>query len=348
MEIIESDVRTLGFSLQTAYFLAHASVAAYGGADDWPQILGLGDSVRSFECGEFHGFVALHRDVALAVFRGTESVGNALTDAETALIHHTSLPGLVHSGFASAADAVYPTVRVLLSTIGQDRPILVTGHSLGGAMASLVGFRLARDGFHVRAIYTFGSPRAGDRHFRDNYPVPNHRFVNDNDLVPHLPFRWCYKHVGRLKLLTRDGQLLEEEDDWKDKKRELVKHAKHVQRAHRKDEDPPLRLTNFDWLADHHMDGYIRAIQTLLPRIPQRRQFDLPEVSVRRGPVQGVPVQGAPVQGVSLHSIDQPEKAVRRPKYLNPPRPPATKPASPTLTASELAAAFYNQPAKRK
>ena len=62
---------------------------------------------------------------------------------------------------------------------------------------------------------------------------------------------------GLLKLLTRDGRLLEEYSDWKAKKRQLVKHAKHVQRAHRNDEDPPLKLGEFDWLADHHLDGYL-------------------------------------------------------------------------------------------
>ena len=74
-------------------------------------------------------------------------------------------------------------------------------------MATLVAHRLAAEGFPVRAVYTYGSPRPGDRNFRDAYRLPNYRFVNDNDLVPHLPLRWCYRHVGHLKLLTRDGQI---------------------------------------------------------------------------------------------------------------------------------------------
>ena len=133
-------------------------------------------------------------------------------------------------------------------------------------MASLVSHRLAHEGFPVRAVYTYGSPRPGDRHFRDAYRLPNYRFVNDNDLVPHLPLRWCYRHVGLLKLLTRDGKLLEQQSHWKSKKRELVKHAKHVQRAHRTDADPHLKLGEFDWLADHHLDGYLAGIARLLPR----------------------------------------------------------------------------------
>ena len=262
---IDSDSRTVGFSLRTGYYLCHCSLAAYGGAGNWPEILALGDSLHPFQCGAFHGFVATQRNMAIVAFRGTETIGNALTDVKTALIRHGLFPGLVHLGFAYAADAVYPTVRTLVTSLGRGLPIWVTGHSLGGAMATLVAHRLTAEGFPVRAVYTYGSPRPGDRNFRDAYRVPNYRFVNDNDLVPHLPLRWCYRHVGHLKLLTRDVKLLEEYSDWKIKKRQLIKHAKHVQRAHRTNEDPPLKLGEFDWLADHHLDGYLAGIARLLP-----------------------------------------------------------------------------------
>jgi len=326
--IIDSDSRAVGFSLRTAYYLAHCSLAAYGGAGNWPETLVLGDSIHTFQCDEFHGFVASQRDVAIVAFRGTESIGNALTDVETALVRHGIFPGLVHLGFAHAADTVYPTVRVLATALDRRLPILVTGHSLGGALASLVAHRLASEAFPVRAVYTYGSPRPGDRNFRDAYRLPNYRFVNDNDLVPHLPLRWCYRHVGLLKLLTRDGKLLEEYSDWKDKKRELIRHAKHVQRAHRNDEDPPLKLGEFDWLADHRLDGYLAGIARLLPRVPRRQH---PEYA------------GLDLEAVPLHYIDEPaEPIVRRPKMLEPPKQP-----TPAITPGKLAAAFFKQPPRQ-
>ena len=328
MVIIDSDSRAIGFSLRTGYYLAHCSLAAYGGEGDWPGILTLGDSIRTFECDEFHGFVAAQRNMVVVAFRGTESVGNALTDAETALIRHDAFPGLVHLGFSHAADAVYPTVRSLLTCLARELPILVTGHSLGGAMATLVAHRLSAEGFPVRAVYSYGSPRAGDRHFRNAYRLPNYRFVNDNDLVPHLPLRWCYHHVGLLKLLTHDGELLEQYSDWKDKKREHIKHAKYVQRAHRHQEDPPLNLGKFDWLADHYLDGYLAGIARLLPRVPQRRPSEY---------------AGDKMNAVPLHCIDKPaEPIVGRPKMLD-----APKQSTPAITQSELAAAFFKQPQRR-
>ena len=334
VDIIDSDFRAVGFSLRTGYYLAHCSLAAYGGAGDWAHRLALGDSIRTFECEAFHGFVAAQRNAAIVAFRGTESIGNALTDAETALIRQLIFPGLVHFGFSCAAEVVYPTVRMLLSNLDRNLPIWVTGHSLGGAMASLVAHRLALDRFPVRAVYTYGSPRPGDRQFQAAYRLPNYRFVNDNDLVPHLPFRWCYRHVGELKLLTRDGQLLEGESDWKDKKRALVKHAKHVQRAHRNDEDPPLKLGEFDWLADHHLAGYLAGIARLLPRVPRRRH---PEYA------------GIDLDAVPLHYIDEPaETVVRRPKMLDPPQQPVPQEPAPEITQSDLAAAFFKQPQRRQ
>ncbi len=279
--------------------------------------------------------------MAIVAFRGTVSIGNFLTDAEAALVRHGLFPGLVHYGFCRAVDAVYPAVRSMLSSYPRDWRIWVTGHSLGGAMASLVSHRLASEGFPIRAVYTFGSPRAGDRKFRDAYRLPNYRFVNDNDLVPHLPLRWCYSHVGELKLLTPDGQLLEEESHWKQKHRELVKQAKTVQVAHRFDSDPPLKLTEFDWLADHHMAGYINGIARLLPRVPRRK---LPEYA------------GLETDAVPSHYLDGPaQQAVPRPKMLQPPpngqraaQVPPRVPSIPAVAQDELAAAYLKRPQRRQ
>jgi len=326
--IIDSDSRSVGFSMRTGYYLAHCSLAAYGGPGDWPETLGLGDSMRAFQCHEFHGFVGAQKNVAIVAFRGTVSIGNALTDATAALVRQAIFPGLVHLGFAHAAETVYPTVHDLLSAQGLRLPILVTGHSLGGAMATLVAHRLFADGFPVRAVYSYGSPRPGDRSFRDAYRLPHYRFVNDNDLVPHLPMKWCFHHVGHLKLLTPEGRVLEGEHHWKAKKRALVRHAKHVQRAHRKNEDPPLKLGEFDWLADHHLAGYIAGIARLLPRVPRRRH---PEYV------------GMELDAVPLRYIDEPAvPSVSRPKMLDAPKQPA-----PPITQSELATAFSKQPPKR-
>ena len=67
-------------------------------------------------------------------------------------------------------------------------PIWVTGHSLGGALASITGLRLKLLGHLMAPLYTFGAPPAGnagfcdwlDRAFANRY----FRVVIDDDMVP--------------------------------------------------------------------------------------------------------------------------------------------------------------------
>src|SRR5690606_37727833 len=68
----------------------------------------------------------------------------------------------------------------------------LTGHSLGGALAVLatavlkIGLRMP-----VAGVYTYGQPRVGDAEFCRVYDQVlkdiTFRYVNDADVVPHLP-----------------------------------------------------------------------------------------------------------------------------------------------------------------
>lgn len=270
-EVIPSDVDAPGFSIRTGHYLAWASNFAYEELGDWVQKLGLGRDTAVFTCGQFRGFVGHLGRCGVVAFRGTQNVGNCLTDLETPLVTHAAYPGHVHRGFAEAVDEVWLEVLRLLGPADRAKPLWVTGHSLGGAMATLAAVRLVNCGYTVRAAYTFGSPRVGDRLFRHAHRVAHYRFVNDNDLVPHTPFRWCYKHVGQLKLLDEEANLIEERSAWRLKKRALRGKAKCVQRAHRRPLEEELDLLEFDWLDDHRIERYLEAIAKILPRVPRRR-----------------------------------------------------------------------------
>jgi triacylglycerol lipase len=270
--MIDADLDTLAFSVHTGHFLAYASNYAYEENGDWFGKLGLNPHSRLFTCGQFHGFVGFLNHVTVVAFRGTQSVGNCLTDAETPLVARAEYPGRVHLGFSDAVSTVWPDVQRLLGAPAHATPLWVTGHSLGGAMATLASVRLADEGYTVRAVYTYGSPRVGDRTFRDKYTLANYRFVNDDDLVPHMPFRPCYKHVGDLKLLDRQGHLAEEQAVWKQKKRQMKHKARQVQRHHSRRKTAPAAFSAFDWLADHLLVHYLEAILRLLPHVPHHRR----------------------------------------------------------------------------
>jgi pimeloyl-ACP methyl ester carboxylesterase len=83
--------------------------------------------------------------------------------------------------------------------------LTICGHSLGGALATLLALDLAANtkvpAFRSPVVYTYASPRTGDSTFANTYDhvVPNtFRFANRIDIVPKLPLPPMYKHVARL------------------------------------------------------------------------------------------------------------------------------------------------------
>ncbi len=114
----------------------------------------------------------------------------------------------VHRGFLEAAEEILPLVSAEAETAAQ---FFLTGHSLGGAVAVLLAWKLAQRGLNVRAVYTFGGPRVGDWRFRLEYERAlgrrTFRVVNQADIVPRVPL-WLlgWRHVGRELFLPLMGR----------------------------------------------------------------------------------------------------------------------------------------------
>jgi predicted lipase len=86
----------------------------------------------------------------------------------------------------------------------RQRPTVVTGHSLGGALATLFVMENAHrtKAFDISTCCTFASPRVGNKEFARSFdllPIESWRFVNQHDLVPrlppHIPVLLDYDHV---------------------------------------------------------------------------------------------------------------------------------------------------------
>lgn len=103
------------------------------------------------------------------------------------------LPGQVHRGFFDAVTSIIEEVHALVAALdpGPAVPVYVTGHSKGGAMATIGGLLLARDmGIPaVEPVVTFASPRPGDAAFRAGFDVALRqiRYENAGDVVPLVP-----------------------------------------------------------------------------------------------------------------------------------------------------------------
>lgn len=142
----------------------------------------------------------------MAVIRGTCDIREWVLDAEFVGRRAHPVAGSVESGFWS----IYETMRYRPSS-GGDLPVaagiaatvgngtlLVTGHSLGSALAEFLSFELG-ELLHSRLeMIVFASPRPGDEAFGAafNFIVPAHRaYFWDADLVPKVPFGFGYAPI---------------------------------------------------------------------------------------------------------------------------------------------------------
>lgn len=103
-----------------------------------------------------------------------------------------NLGGKVHHGFLSELKAIQAqVVKTLEENNGYKKPLFITGHSQGGALAALATRALLAGGFPVAGTYTFAAPRAGDIDFCNTIPetLPIHRIEFGDDIVPHVPTR---------------------------------------------------------------------------------------------------------------------------------------------------------------
>lgn len=217
-----------GELIDTALTLVHASEAAYQDDptqyDRWDK-LGL-EQVRSFPTEEFtadkhlgstSGFVASNTDHLVISFRGSDDVFDLAVNLTASQDDsHESYQGGVHQGFMTAIEGVWIELHTLINSLYLPRhTVWVTGHSLGGALATLTAKRLSTFMDDVHCI-TFGQPRVGDPTFFQNYQVQHHRYVNEHDVIPKLPPRGLftrYWHVGNEELLDAAGNLASGEGD---------------------------------------------------------------------------------------------------------------------------------------
>lgn len=139
-------------------------------------------------------------DAAIYVaFEGTDPANIA-----ELISHLNALPSNAgtHSGFQAMAEALWEGISTCVTAALQAkrRPLLVAGHSLGGALAVLIAKKLVEDLVAVTAVYTFGAPRAGIRSYMLDYNAAlgdrTYRFVFGRDVVPTVPAA-PYRHVGR-------------------------------------------------------------------------------------------------------------------------------------------------------
>jgi pimeloyl-ACP methyl ester carboxylesterase len=108
----------------------------------------------------------------------------------------------MYESLRTGAASDSPTVVNALVELRFPQPVssvTICGHSLGGALATLLALDVAANTvFNEPAVYSYGSPRTGDSLFASTYNqvVKNsYRIANRLDIVPTLPPPIDYEHV---------------------------------------------------------------------------------------------------------------------------------------------------------
>jgi predicted lipase len=157
--------------------------------------------------GSEHAVIGQQDGETVVAFRGTDSAENWMVDAAFFPRNFPLWPGKIHEGFALAMEGALASLLELLPPKGAT--VHLAGHSLGAALAILAAWHLKQLGYEVAPLYLFGCPKLGGIIFQAAFDkaFTAYRFVNHNDVVPHLPPRPApYEHVGELVYFDTQGQ----------------------------------------------------------------------------------------------------------------------------------------------
>lgn len=163
------------------------------------------------------GYIIESDTTIIITFRGTQTEREWLADfdIQTIKFPYVSKECFIHEGIFKIYQSCRDTILTHLNKLSPEKEVLITGHSLGGALSTL----LTLDSIHSTKFTniqhcSFASPKVGDIHFKKlfhNTVTSSLRFVNIYDLIPLLPpsltksNKPTYTHTKELKSFAYDA-----------------------------------------------------------------------------------------------------------------------------------------------
>lgn len=157
-------------------------------------------------------------------FRGTHGAKDIFTDMRSMRWYDRFTKCWYHKGFLKSTRSVWDDI---LNEIKDDNSIILVGHSLGAAQATITAAFMVQSGIDFKALVTFGSPRVGfgglKKKLQGNLLA---RYCNGNDIVTQVP--WSKLGWVHVSIKKKIGDVA-------------------------------------DCIDDHKMENYIKEIEKLLP-----------------------------------------------------------------------------------
>ena len=271
MKTIENDLIIIepyktSLSKNNAYWMARISKLAYcrhqdGRPDEEKIIADLKAEDKKFisVTGESknssQAILVEHEDHLCMGFRGTDELKDWLDNINVK--RKKMLLGKFHAGFANSLKDVWKPLFNKYQELRQKkkRPLFLTGHSLGGSIATVAAARLIHQDLPFISVYTFGQPRTVDRRtarvFNAEAKSRFFRFHNNNDIITRVPSRTAgYSHVGTWVYVTQEITLHVDPGFW----------FRFVDGIDGVVND--ISKLSIDFIADHDMGKYLSAVKS--------------------------------------------------------------------------------------
>ena len=139
-------------------------------------------------------------------FKGTSSLKNIYANVNIRM-KNVSNNVYIHSGFLDYYKQAEKQVEEYLNETKPKR-IVLSGHSMGGAVATIAAYMLYKSYGPIIELFTFGSPQVGNMSFKkymNAHIKKSWRFVNNKDYVVRSVPRRDFHHVGNLVLINNDN-----------------------------------------------------------------------------------------------------------------------------------------------
>ena len=128
--------------------------------------------------------------ITIIVIRGTANAENVQSDIDVRLVEDARTGIYLHKGFRDASISI---MQILDESYTVEHTVHITGHSLGGAIAQIIGMWLHTRGKNVQ-IFSYGSPKVSNQVLSGGQPT-HWRVVRRSDPIPFTP-PWPYRHTG--------------------------------------------------------------------------------------------------------------------------------------------------------
>ncbi len=242
-----------------AYWMARIANAVY--ADDVLENLKSEDpdfiQTHPFCDGNTQAVVVEHKHYICLAFRGTDELQDWIDNINITKTNINETECETHEGFLNHFNAVWHDIEAKCNDLlnHRPRPVFFTGHSLGGAVATIACARWALDGDRqFTSTYTFAQPRAvtfkSARILNTIFGSRFFRFHNNNDIVSRLPTRLRgFSHMGQIIYIDKNKALHTDVGFWY-RFQDQVRGAIEA-----------INEKGLDFFTDHNMDNYLSAVK---------------------------------------------------------------------------------------